>query len=106
MKRIFSFGALWTRREYKHGPVRPYGMPWHYHEQLDAAKLYDEFHFIILSESKLEQETHILVLNGEHAGEIMLFNYFEESRRRVAGKNFDFETYCPVMDDDIQRIKF
>lgn len=78
-------GAFWTRRE--HG--RP-------------DESYD-LHFTVLHASEIVEDTKILIHDGTLAGSIMTLHEFETLQWIY---RFDMVTYWPVMDDEIDRVRF
>jgi len=77
-------GSFWTRCEYS------------------ASERYD-LHVTVLNEGNEADEIKLLVHDGCDSGQIMtLFDF--ESRQWV--RRFEMVSYWPVMDDEIDRVRF
>ena len=77
-------GSFWTRAEYS------------------GEKRY-EIHFTVLNAAPNPEDTKLLVHDGDHAGDIL--SLYELETLQLEHK-FEMVSYWPVMDDEIDRVRF
>ena len=84
LKNNLHEGAFWTRAEYS------------------GYERY-EIHFTVLNATENVEDTKLLIHDGNHAGEIM--SLYDLETLQLEHK-FETVSYWPVMDDEIDRVRF